>query len=488
MTNISHIMPHNIEAEAAVLGSIILDNQTFLEIREILVATDFYKPSHQKIYIAMLELISRKQPIDVITLADLLKTKGDLDYIGGFAALASLVDNTPTAINVCHWAEIVRETAKKRALIEWTRAAQENVASTTSSREVANFLMGKIAYLTSDYRKVPSEVDFGREIKLADLQTQTEDSQSSGIEYLPVLNHEQIIVKGWSHMLAGYPKTGKTEFMMRIIPDWRSERILYITEEPQSVWVARKTVLPPGCDFDHMTILLGLGITPNEIIARIQAGNESVVVFDTVRNLLQLQDESNNSEVARALIPYITAARSGGKTLIALHHERKGGGEHGEGIAGAHAFLGLFDIALELKRQGPESSRRRLLRGWGRVIEIPQVIYELREDNRLVNLGSPSQVALEEVKENVRRMLDCVWTRTKDVRGKLGDPKPSEDQVLKALDALAADQKAERDPPISAGKLKGATYRWRSVPNVASDGASPKAEVNRKDGVHDKYA
>ena len=114
----------------------------------------------------------------------------------------------------------------------------------------------------------------------------------------------------------------------------------------------------------HVRLYLGIGATPKDILKRIRSGDETIVIVDTIRNLLRLQDEKDNSEVSRAILPYIAAAREKNKTLIMLHHNRKGGGEHGEAIAGAHAFFGVVDIALEIKRDGPDESNRRLLRGW----------------------------------------------------------------------------------------------------------------------------
>jgi DNA repair protein RadA/Sms len=200
------------------------------------------------------------------------------------------------------------------------------------------------------------------------------------------------------------------------------------------------------------------------------------VVLDTVRNLLGLRDEKDNSEVARALIPFIAVGRQKGQTLIAVHHDRKGGGDHGEGIAGGHAFLGAVDIAIELKREGQEDSPRRLLRGWGRVFEIPRLIYELR-DGVMVPLGSPGQVSLSELKGRFTNVLEDYWQTTKEAIEAIGESKPSNDQATKALEELTQESVAERDPPIAEGKKQGKTYRWRRAQNFTSDGTSYRSEV-----------
>jgi AAA domain len=327
---------------------------------------------------------------------------------------------------------------------------------------------------TSDYRNPLSEVKFEREVNLGDLQAKAVEKGDNAVTFLPVLGQDKFIVKGWSHLLAAYPKTGKTELLVRLMAEWSDERILYFTEEPTGAWNARMQKLP--CGYRHVNLFYGLGVTPPDILGRLQGGDETLVVLDTVRNLLGLRDEKDNSEVARALIPFIAAGRNKGQTLIAVHHDRKGGGDHGEGIAGGHAFLGAVDIAIELKREGQEDSARRILRGWGRVFEIPRLIYELRDDV-MVPLGSPSQVSLNELKGRFTNAFEDNWQTTKQAIEAIGEPKPSNDQATKALEELAQQSVAERDPPMAEGKKQGKTYRWRRAQNFTSDSVPYRSEV-----------
>jgi hypothetical protein len=225
-----------------------------------------------------------------------------------------------------------------------------------------------------------------------------------------------------------------------------------------------------------VNLYYGLGVTTSDLLARIEAGDETVVILDTVRNLLGLRDEKDNSEVARVLNPFIAASRRKRQTLIALHHIRKRGGKYGEGIAGGHAFFGAVDIAIELSRDKSQH-RRRQLTGWGRVIEVPTVIYELRDDNTMAVIGSPTQLELAEVKARCLTALDDTWQMTEKLRGAIGSPKPSRDQLTKAMEELAKEDKAERNPPISEGKRQGVTYKWRRVQNLTSDEPPYRSEV-----------
>jgi hypothetical protein len=114
------------------------------------------------------------------------------------------------------------------------------------------------------------------------------------------------------------------------------------------------------------------------------------------------------------------------------------------------------------------------VRGWGRLVEPPTVIIEMAEDGALRILGSPQEVALEEVKEKVLGVLEEAegWLTTKEAREALPTPRPSDDQVRRALLELARGGLVERAPPLSEGTKQGVTYRWRLAPgqpNLTSD-------------------
>jgi hypothetical protein len=266
-------------------------------------------------------------------------------------------------------------------------------------------------------------------------------------------------VKGWSHLLAGYPRSGKTELLTRNCGYWTSagQNIVYFTEESRLIWRARLSAA--SGDWSRLHLVYGLGTDPATLHRRAFDNSEEVVIVDTLRNLLQLRDETDNSEVARTLNPWIAAARQANKTLIMGHHMRKGSGQHGEGIAGGHALLGVFDIGLELLYDAAPS--RRLIRPYCRLISPGEVLYERSPDGTFRLLGAPDAVSLDETKERVLEALNGDWMTTKDVHAALGETAPSDEQVRLALKALAAEDKTERDPPISAGAAPGKTHRWR---------------------------
>ena len=120
------IPPHSTEAEQAVLGGIMLSDQHWDGIAERVIAEDFYTFAHKAIFQTMEELMRNQTPIDLITLDQALKAKGISDSVGGFAYLADLSNNTPNAINILAYAEIVREKAILRELIAVGNRIAEN--------------------------------------------------------------------------------------------------------------------------------------------------------------------------------------------------------------------------------------------------------------------------------------------------------------------------------------------------------------------------
>lgn len=111
------VPPHSIEAEQSVLGDLMLGNERWDDVAERVVADDFYTRPHRHIFTEMARLQESGSPIDLITLAESLERQGQLDSVGGFAYLAELSKNTPSAANISAYADIVRERAVVREMI-----------------------------------------------------------------------------------------------------------------------------------------------------------------------------------------------------------------------------------------------------------------------------------------------------------------------------------------------------------------------------------
>ncbi len=110
--------PQNIEAEQCVLGGILIENQALLKVIDILHPDDFYKEAHGIIYEAIIDLFDRNEPQDLVTVYNILKSKGKLEAIGGAAYLAEITETMPVAANIGYYAKIVYDKAVLRRLIQ----------------------------------------------------------------------------------------------------------------------------------------------------------------------------------------------------------------------------------------------------------------------------------------------------------------------------------------------------------------------------------
>ncbi len=112
------IPPQNIEAEQAVLGSLMLDKDAIIKISDILQSNDFYRDVHKTIFETIIELFERREPIDLLSVSNRLEEKEKLEDIGGISYLTELINTVPSAANVVNYAKIVQNKKLHRDLID----------------------------------------------------------------------------------------------------------------------------------------------------------------------------------------------------------------------------------------------------------------------------------------------------------------------------------------------------------------------------------
>ena len=112
------IPPQNIEAEQSVISAMLIDNKTIEKVSQLLKPMDFYRPSHQIIYQAILHLHAKNEPVDLVTMTEELKNEDKLDAAGGISYLTLLANVVPTSANALYHARIVENNAIKRQLAD----------------------------------------------------------------------------------------------------------------------------------------------------------------------------------------------------------------------------------------------------------------------------------------------------------------------------------------------------------------------------------
>ncbi len=115
--SIDRIPPHNLEAEMAVIGSVLVDREIMGTVGEIVRPSDFYAHVHETIFAVLMELFDKGQPLDKIAVAEALRTRDALDRVGGLPYINALMDTVQTAGSAAYYAKIVREKATLRSLI-----------------------------------------------------------------------------------------------------------------------------------------------------------------------------------------------------------------------------------------------------------------------------------------------------------------------------------------------------------------------------------
>ncbi len=120
--SLERTLPHNIDAERALLGAILVNNEQIYEASEKLKAEDFYLDAHRNVFALAVEMAEHSIVVDLVTLQDRLVKLDKLDASGGIGYLASLLDGMPHLVNVSHYIEIIHETSLRRKLINTTNS------------------------------------------------------------------------------------------------------------------------------------------------------------------------------------------------------------------------------------------------------------------------------------------------------------------------------------------------------------------------------
>lgn len=210
---------HDYEAEASLLGCILVDPDTFVKVGDTIAANDFYDQRHRRIYQAISELSSVGSPLDILVLTDKLKVDAALDIVGGAAYLSQLSNFVPTGYRSEEYAKIVKNYAIRRKLRATVKAVDEAVDSAEdvdvllSKAEAAIYAVGK----SQDKQQVSSlaevlEAALGR-VKTAqkgDLPLGTSTGYGEMDQILTGFQKSDLVI------LAARPSMGKTAFALNI--------------------------------------------------------------------------------------------------------------------------------------------------------------------------------------------------------------------------------------------------------------------------------
>ena len=217
----SRTMPHDDVAEQSALGGMLLSKDAIADVVESLRASDFYKPAHETIYEAILSLYGHGSPADAITVADELKKRGELTRVGGAAYLHTLIASVPTAANAQYYAEIVKEHAIMRRLIEaGTKIAQLGYANETEVDALVDQAQAEI-YAVTDGNAKEDYVSFSEALEATMREIDANSNRPDGVYGVPTDFIELDELTGGLHggqmiVIAARPGVGKSTLALDI--------------------------------------------------------------------------------------------------------------------------------------------------------------------------------------------------------------------------------------------------------------------------------
>ncbi len=441
MTSASQwIPPHNLEAERAVLGAILLEPRNLVQAMKVLSPADFFKEGHRRIFSTIQSLAERSVSIDLLTLAEELRRTGALDEVGGPAALAGLVEEAVMAAHFPAYAGIVREKAARRELIrigaEITDAAHK---AQEPPRALLQQAIDRLNSFLSPKGEVGNESNF-RPTKAADLVAE-------GAERIAWV-WEPFLPEGGLALLVAFMKLGKSTFAYALAVAVAQGRpflgfptkqegvlILAVEEHPRDVRrrLRRFGIRSEDPVYVHAGRLDNSPAALKEIQDFITKNRVTLVILDTLARYWNITDENDNAQVVRSVSPFLDLARETGAAVTLVHHERKTGGEQGRSIRGASALVGLVDQALLLDHRQGGKAHHRVLRTIGRYDETPRELIIALVGDEYHKLGTPEELELEASKGKVWEALSEA-PRTVDALAK--EAGLTEKMTRKAISAL----------------------------------------------------
>lgn len=308
--------PHSTEAEQSVLGGLMLNNEAWFDVLDIIGAKDFYRPQHQIVFEALQALSLDNQPLDLVTVSVALQSRGFLEKAGGDAYLAELVESTPGASNVKAYARIVREQATVRRLIAAVNriADQAFVPDGQSAEALLDYAERQVFEIAEERPESDGPFTLNPLLDQA-LQRVDELSKTKGSitglatgfdrldEITAGLQKSDLII------VAGRPGLGKTSFAMNIV-----EHAVVAREAPTLVFS-----LEMSAEQLVLRLLSSLGHIDQTLL---RSGNLKRVDWDRFTGAVKLlRDKPLHIDDTTGLTPSLVRARA---RRVAREYKEKG--------------------------------------------------------------------------------------------------------------------------------------------------------------------
>lgn len=331
MTDKNNVMPNNLDAEQALLGCMLIDNEILPDVLEKLTEDDFYQESHRYILSAMKMNYNSRRPVDLVTLIDKLETEGNLEKAGGVAYLTELTQNTPSSANYEHYFDIVRRDAVNRRLIRSAKEIVKFAQTSDDSLKSVQFAESQIYSIskvndTSSVKDIRESDGIDQVINKFQLLSDNKDAfrgVMTGFTRLDKLTNG--LQKTDLIVIAARPGMGKTSIAMNIIENaaLNNDKVcaVFSLEMPEIQIIQRLLCSYAGVS---MSAALSGELTPNDWkkIAkasekmrkcRINIDDSSRVTPAEILSKCRRIKARNNGQLDLVMIDYIQLMSSGSK-------------------------------------------------------------------------------------------------------------------------------------------------------------------------------
>lgn len=465
----SAVPPHDLMAERAVLGAVLLENSALDRVS--LTPEDFYERQHGLIFRTMLRLAAQGQALDYVTLHAALTAESE-HPLGSY--LAELADATPSAANIVEHAKIVKERADRRSLIDLTGDIRQRAQAGEPLAPLRESLLHRTANLADHLQDVgaqPCDV-----ISWAILKNRPPEKRDYVVDGL--------LPKGWLSLLLGGPKIGKSVLIRTLIwavicgESWlgrtvRKGRVLFLSLEEAAGDVKRyfeQMALP---ETDHLT--MAFSRPPKDQIPwltrTIADTQPDVVVIDTLAQFLPFREIHDYARTMQDMRPLVEIARQSNAHILACHHTRKSGGQYGHESMGSQAIYAAADLGLTLTREGQQ--RHIISDGRDHQKIVEPLALRLDEETGLITVaGTKTKLDTQTTAAAVLAVLEKADKplKGKTIRDELGTRNK---RAHAALMALIEDGKIER-------KKVGRAYVYRSSHNENGSQTVPEGREQLK--------
>jgi replicative DNA helicase len=372
--------PQNIDAEQAILGAIMMENTSFDRVVESITADDFYRESHRRIFLSMLDLNEAGESVDIITLSEALRKNGDIEKVGGVAYISSLVNTVPNAANVRYHCKIVREKAILRSLI--TSAGDIISKGYEAANDVDDFLdqAEKTIFEIAEKKIGRSYVSAKEIIKDSIAMVEKLYARKETITGVPTGFKElDEFTSGFQPsdliIVAARPSMGKTAFCLNIGAN-----------------AAIKSKVP--------VLIFSLEMSKEQLVLRMLASEASIDASKLRTGHLQSSDWSKLTNAAGELAeaPIFIDDSSGLNVMEMRAKARRLKREHGLGLVIVDYLQLMRGYGNVESRQQEISDISRSLKGLAKELSVP--VIALSQLNRAVETRQDRKPLLADIRES----------------------------------------------------------------------------------------